>query len=371
MSKPASGPLAGLRIVEFVGLGPAPFAAMQFADMGAEVIRIARPGAMPTLPDPISGRGRPTVEADLKDPGDASLVRSLVDSADAIIEGFRPGVMERLGLGPEPLLESNPRLVYGRMTGWGQTGPLARQAGHDINYIAITGALAAIGPADRPMPPLNLVGDFGGGAMFLVSGMLAALLHAQRSGEGQVIDCAICDGTIQLMTMVHDMAAAGHWKPQRDANLLDGGAPYYGAYECADGKFIAVGPIEPQFFELFRAAIGLEEDAHRLRADPANWPALRDKIAARLRTRSSSHWLDLLEYTDACVSPVLDMHEAAQHPHLAARKSIVELDGLPQPAPAPRFSATPTEARARPANSLSLQAAVAAWSRGNETATAG
>ncbi len=361
MSKPASGPLAGLRIVEFVGLGPAPFAAMQFADMGADVIRIARPGAAPTLPDPISGRGRATVEADLKNPDHVALVRSLADRADALIEGFRPGVMERLGLGPEPLLAANPRLVYGRMTGWGQTGPLARQAGHDINYIAITGALAAIGPADRPMPPLNLVGDFGGGAMFLVSGMLAALLHAQRSGEGQVIDCAICDGTVQLMTMAHDMAAAGHWRSERDANLLDGGAPYYRPYECADGKFIAIGPIEPQFFELFRIAIGLEEDSHALRSDPANWPALRDKIAARLRTRSSTEWLDLLEYTDACVSPVLDMHEASRHPHLAERKSFVELDGLLQPAPAPRFSATPTEARKRPETPLSLQAAIAAW----------
>lgn len=361
MSKPATGPLAGLRIVEFVGLGPAPFAAMQFADMGADVVRIARPDATPTIPDPISGRGRPTVEADLKDPDQAEMVRKLCDRADALIEGFRPGVMERLGLGPDVLLERNPRLVYGRMTGWGQTGPLASHAGHDINFIAITGALAAIGPAGNPMPPLNLVGDFGGGAMFLVSGMLAALLSVQRTGTGQVVDAAICDGTIQLMTMAHDMAAAGHWRAQREANLLDGGAPYYGAYACADGVHIAIGPIEPQFFELFRQAIGLTDDAHALRADPRNWPALREEIAARILTRPSSEWLALLEHSDACVSPVLDLHEAAKHPHLVARQSFVELDGLIQPAPAPRFSVTPTEARARPHNLPSLAEAVDAW----------
>lgn len=362
MTKPATGPLAGLRIVEFVGLGPAPFAAMQFADMGADVARIARPDATPTIPDPISGRGRPTVEADLKDSEQAEMVRKLCDSADALIEGFRPGVMERLGLGPDVLLERNPRLVYGRMTGWGQTGPLAAYAGHDINYIAITGALAAIGSAGKPMPPLNLVGDFGGGAMFLVSGMLAALFSAQRTGTGQIVDAAICDGTIQLMTMAHDLAAAGQWQPQREANLLDGGAPYYGAYECADGTHIAIGPIEPQFFELFRQAVGLDESAHALRADPRNWPALKDKIAALIIKRPSTEWLALLEHSDACVSPVLDLHEAAKHPHLVARQSFVEIDGLTQPAPAPRFSGTPTEAHPRPRDLLPLADAVRAWS---------
>lgn len=361
MPAPAKGPLVGIRVVEFVGLGPAPFAAMQFADMGADVIRIARPGAVPTLPDPISGRGRPTVEADLKNTEDAEMVRKLVDGADALIEGFRPGVMERLGLGPEPLLERNPRLVYGRMTGWGQTGPLANHAGHDINFIAITGALAAIGPVDRPLPPLNLVGDFGGGAMFLVSGMLAALLSAQRTGAGQVVDAAICDGTIQLMSMAHDLAASGGWRAQRDANLLDGGAPYYGAYACADGVHIAVGPIEPQFFELFRQAVGLDVSAHALRADPRNWPALKDKIATLISARPSSEWLALLEHSDACVSPVLDLHQAALHPHLVARESFVELDGLTQPAPAPRFSDTPTEAHARPHDLLPLTEAVEMW----------
>jgi alpha-methylacyl-CoA racemase len=362
MPAPAIGPLAGVRVVEFIGLGPAPFPAMQFADMGADVIRIARPGAVPTLPDPISGRGRATVEVDLKDPDQAEMVRKLVDRADALIEGFRPGVMERLGLGPEPLLERNPRLVYGRMTGWGQTGPLASHAGHDINFIAITGALAAIGPAKHPLPPLNLVGDFGGGAMFLVSGMLAALLSAQRSGIGQIVDAAICDGTIQLMTMAHDMAASGHWRAQREANLLDGGAPYYGAYKCADGAHIAIGPIEPQFFELFREAIGLDVSAHALRADPRNWPSLKEKIAALISTRPSSEWLALLEHSDACVSPVLDLHQSAQHPHLVARQNFIQLDGLTQPAPAPRFSATPTEARARPHDLLPLAEAVSMWS---------
>lgn len=361
MAAQAKGPLVGMRIVEFVGLGPAPFAAMQFADMGADVIRVSRPNTTPTLPDPISGRGRPTVMADLKNPDEAEQVRCLIDRADGLIEGFRPGVMERLGLGPEPLLARNPRLVYGRMTGWGQTGPLASRAGHDINFIAITGALAAIGPAERPMPPLNLVGDFGGGAMFLVSGMLAALLAAQRNGSGQVVDCAICDGTIQLMTMAYDMAAAGRWRAQREANLLDGGAPYYSTYECADGVHVAVGPIEPQFFEQFRLAIGLEEDADTLRGDPRNWPVLRERIAALIRTRSSADWLALLEYSDACVSPVLDLVAAPRHPHLAARRSFVELDGLVQPAPAPRFSATPTEARSRPTDQLSLTEAISAW----------
>lgn len=362
MTKPATGPLAGLRVVEFVGLGPAPFAAMQFADMGADVIRIARPEATPKIPDPISGRGRPTVEADLKDPVQAEMVRTLCDSADALIEGFRPAVMERLGLGPDVLLERNPRLVYGRMTGWGQTGPLATHAGHDINYIAISGALAAIGPAGHPVPPLNLVGDFGGGAMFLVSGMLAALLSAQRTGTGQVVDAAICDGTVQLMTMAHDLASAGQWQPQRAANLLDGGAPYYCTYECADGRHIAIGPIEPQFFELFRQAIGLDDTAHALRADRRNWPALKDEIAALIIRRPSSEWLALLEHSDACVSPVLDLHEAAQHPHLIARKSFVQLNGLTQPAPTPRFSGTPTEARARPREVLPLAEALRAWS---------
>ena len=369
MSKPATGPLAGLRIVEFVGLGPAPFAAMQFADMGADVVRIARPDATPKIPDPISGRGRPTVEADLKNPDQVEMVRKLCDGGDALIEGFRPGVMERLGLGPDFLLERNPRLVYGRMTGWGQIGPMAACAGHDINYIAITGALAAIGPASSPMPPLNLVGDFGGGAMFLVSGMLAALLSAQRTGAGQVVDAAICDGTIQLMTMAHDLASAGQWQPRREANLLDGGAPYYCAYECADGMHIAVGPIEPQFFELFRQAVGLDEATHALRADPRNWPTLKDKIAALIIKRPSTEWLALLEHSDACVSPVLDLHQAAQHPHLVARESFVQMDGLTQPAPAPRFSATPTEARPRPHDIMPLADAIRAWAQERPTSS--
>lgn len=247
------------------------------------------------------------------------------------------------------------------MTGWGQSGPLARHAGHDINYIAITGALAAIGPSERPLPPLNLLGDFGGGAMFLVAGVLAALLSAQRSGIGQVVDAAICDGTLQLLAMAHEFAAAGQWNPARQANLLDGGAPHYGAYQCADGLFLAIGPIEPQFFELFRRAVGLEENAHILSADPKSWPALRTQIAARILTRPRADWLDALENSDACVSPVLDIKQAVEHPHLVARNSFVELDGLVQPAPAPRFSATPTQARPRPDDFHSLADALAAW----------
>ncbi|HTV70420.1 MAG TPA: CaiB/BaiF CoA-transferase family protein [Rhizobiaceae bacterium] len=355
------GPLDGIRIIEFVGIGPAPFAAMQFADLGADMVRITRPGAVPLVPDPITGRGRPTIEVDLKDPDEIARIAELVAHADALLEGFRPGVMERLGLGPEPLLARNPKLVYGRMTGWGQTGPLASVAGHDINYIAITGALAAIGPAERPVPPLNLVGDFGGGAMFLVSGMLAALISAGRTGVGQVVDAAMCDGAVSLMTMFHEMAASGDWIIEREANLIDGGAPFYRTYECADGAFIAVGAIEPQFYAKLAEAIGLTPDEAMLRMEKKNWPTLIARIGEILRTRPAAEWVTLMEKTDACVSPVLSLADAPAHPHLAARGAFVEVDGKRQPAPVPRFSATPTEARPKPAGVLTLGDALARW----------
>ncbi|MBX3576735.1 MAG: CoA transferase [Rhizobiaceae bacterium] len=360
-TEPVRGPLAGLRIVEFVGIGPTPFAGMQFADMGAEVIRIDRPGAVPLVPDHITGRGRPTVPADLKKPADLERVIELIARADALIEGFRAGVMERLGLGPDVLMARNPRLVYGRMTGWGQTGPLAAVAGHDINYIAIGGALDAIGPAERPMPPLNLVGDFGGGAMFLVSGVLAALLSAARTGVGQVVDAAMCDGASVLMTMFRELADGGAWIPERETNLLDGGAPFYGTYRCADGRFIAIGPIEPQFYRVLVDAIGLTQQEAAMRLDRARWPELRARIAELVSQRPAADWVDMLEHTDACVSPVLSLDEAPSHPHLAARGTFVELDGHLQPAPAPRFSGTPTEARPRPAAPLAIEEALAAW----------
>lgn len=360
MDKPR-GPLEGIRIIEFVGIGPAPFAAMQFADLGANVVRIARPGAIPLVPDPITGRGRPTIEADLKNPKEIARIIDLASHADAVLEGFRPGVMERLGLGPEPLLARNPKLVYGRMTGWGQSGPLASVAGHDINYIAVTGALAAIGPAERPIPPLNLVGDFGGGAMFLVSGMLAALISAQRTGVGQVVDAAMCDGATSLMTMFHELAGSGDWIIEREANMLDGGAPFYRTYECADGAFVAVGAIEPQFYAKLAEAIGLTPDEAMLRLEKKNWPILVARIAEIFRTRPAAEWVTMMEKTDACVSPVLSLDEAAAHPHLAARGTLVEIDGRRQAAPAPRFSATPTAARPRPTEPLALSDAIARW----------
>jgi alpha-methylacyl-CoA racemase len=362
VEKPA-GPLAGIRIIEFVGIGPAPFAAMQFADMGADVLRIARPGHVPMILDPITGRGRPTIEVDLKNPVEISRVVRLAGSADAVIEGFRPGVMERLGLGPDVLLARNPKLVYGRMTGWGQYGPLAEVAGHDINYIAITGALAAIGTAERPIPPLNLVGDYGGGAMFLVSGVLAALISAQRTGMGQVVDAAMVDGVVSLMAMFHEMMSNALWKTERASNMIDGGAPYYTTYQCADGRFIAVGALEPQFYTILCKAIGLNREDARLRHSQRDWPRLRASIEDLMMTRTADEWCELLEHTDACVSPVLTMAEAPYHPHLADRGTFVDVDGVRQPAPAPRFSRTPTAVRRGQKEILPLDDAIQRWSK--------
>jgi alpha-methylacyl-CoA racemase len=340
----ATGPLAGTRIVEFAGIGPGPFACMMLADMGAEVVTIDRLGAKKNMKS-VAGRGRKVIELDLKDKAAITQVLDLLASADALVEGFRPGVMERLGLGPDVVHGRNPKLVYGRMTGWGQEGPLAQAAGHDINYISITGALAAIGPKDRPVPPLNLVGDFGGGALYLVVGVLAALLEASKSGQGQVVDAAMCDGAASLMSMFFDLAAVGRWKEGRGRNFLDGGAHFYGVYECSCGHFISIGSIEPQFYALLRQQAGLSEDCYNAQMDPQAWPDLREKLADVFKSKTREEWCGIMEGTDICFAPVLTMSEAPQHPHMTARGVFVERHGVTQPAPAPRFSRTPSNIR--------------------------
>jgi alpha-methylacyl-CoA racemase len=356
----ASGPLAGFRIVEFAGIGPGPFACMLLADMGAEVITLDRVGAKKNL-KAVAVRGRKVVEIDLKDKEAVAQVLDLLTHADALIEGFRPGVMERLGLGPEIVLQRNPKLVYGRMTGWGQDGPLAQAAGHDINYISITGALAAIGTADKPVPPLNLVGDFGGGALYLVVGVLAALLEASRSGKGQVVDTAMCDGAASLMAMFFDLAASGRWVEGRNTNLLDGGAHFYGVYECACGHFVSIGSIEPQFYALLRQHAGLTEDAEfEKQMDRKAWPALKEKLTQVFKSRTREDWCKIMEGTDICFAPVLTMAEAPKHPHMAARGVFVERHGVTQPGPAPRFSRTPSAIREPEA--AEIGEIIAAWS---------
>lgn len=350
------GPLHGIKIVEFAALGPAPMGAMILADLGAEVVRIERklpPGAKAgsELFDPrldILNRSRRVVTLDLKKPEGLAAARQLIAGADIVIEGFRPGVMERLGLGPDECLGTNPRLVFGRMTGWGQTGPLANAAGHDINYLSLSGALHAIGePGGKPVVPLNLVADCGGGAMLLVVGVLAALLEARTSGQGQVVDAAMTDGSALLMTMMYTLKAMGEWTQQRGSNLLDGGAHFYDTYRCADGKYISIGPIEPQFYALFLDKTGLADPDFSQQWDRARWPELKVRLAAHLATRSRDEWCALLEGTDACVAPVLDMDEAPEHPHNRARGTFIEVGGVVQPAPAPRFSRS-TPARPRP-----------------------
>jgi alpha-methylacyl-CoA racemase len=354
----ATGPLKGIRIVEFAGIGPGPFACMMLADMGAEVVQLDRVGAGKNLKS-VAGRGRKVVELDLKDKATVAQVLDLLGSADALIEGFRPGVMERLGLGPDVVLARNPRLVYGRMTGWGQSGPLAPAAGHDINYISITGALAAIGGRDKPVPPLNLVGDFGGGALYLVVGVLAALLEARTSGKGQVVDTAMCDGAASLMSMFFDMTAIGRWTEQRESNMLDGGAHFYGVYECKDGQFISIGSIEPQFYALLRKHADLTDADFDAQMDKARWPALREKLAKVFKVRTREEWCAIMEGTDICFAPVLTMSEAAKHPHMVSRKVFVERHGVTQPAPAPRFSRTESTIR-EPAR-MDLSDVAKAW----------
>lgn len=344
-------PLDGIRIIEFAGIGPGPFAGMMLADHGAEVIRIdrARPGGISIdAKDPLL-RGRKSVSMDLKDPKSIAAVRKLVQQADAIIEGFRPGVMERLGLGPDVLLADNPRLVYGRMTGWGQTGPMAPEPGHDINYIALSGVLHALGRAgEKPTPPINLAGDFGGGGMFLAFGMLAALLHAQRTGEGQVVDAAMTEGSSVLMTMMWGFRGMGRWQDARGTNLLDTAAHFYDTYETSDGKYVSLGAIEPQFYAEFRKVAGLDDARWDAQMDARGWPALKDELTALFRTKTRDEWDALFKGHDICFAPVLGFDEAMTHPHNVAREAFVTAGGIPQPAPAPRYSKSPTVAPAMP-----------------------
>jgi alpha-methylacyl-CoA racemase len=352
-SKPTtSGPLKGVRIVEFAGLGPGPFASMMLADMGADIVTLTRGEQKQGLRGGIMMRGRRLIVADLKDKACAAEVLNLLDGADVLIEGYRPGVMERLGFGPDVVQTRNKRLVYARMTGWGQSGPLANAAGHDINYIAITGALAAIGERAKPVPPLNLVGDYGGGALYLVVGILAALLEAWTSGQGQVVDAAMCDGAASLMSIFCELSAAGRWKDGRESNLLDGGAHFYGTYQCKDGEFVALGSIEPQFYAELRRLAGLTDPVFDRQMDPHAWPEMKAKMADIFKTKTRAEWCAIMEGTDVCFAPVLALSEAPQHPHMAARGVFVDHEGVRQPAPAPRFSRTPSEIRSTVAADL-------------------
>ena len=337
-----TGPLRGLRVVEVAGIGPGPFAAMLLADLGADVIRVDRPGGGGlSLGDrDVLNRGRKSIAVDLKNPGGAEVILRLAEQADVLIECYRPGVAERLGIGPEACLARNPKLVYGRMTGWGQDGPLAQTAGHDIAYIAITGALHAIGRAGGPpQVPLNLVGDFGGGSMYLVVGLLAAVWEAARSGQGQVVDAAIVDGTAHLAAVVHSYQGLGIWNDERGTNLLDTGTPYYDVYETSDGKHMAVGAFEPQFFAVLLERLGVTESTPP-QHEKARWAEMRELFGETFRSRTRDEWTKIFDGSEACVAPVLSAKEAAAHPHLAARGVIVEKHGLSQPAPAPRFSRT-------------------------------
>jgi alpha-methylacyl-CoA racemase len=349
---PGHGPLSGVRVVELAGIGPGPFAAMLLGDLGADVVRVDRPGgpALGVAPEyDVTNRNKRSVLVDLKAPAGPARVLDLVARADILIEGNRPGVTERLGVGPGPCLARNPRLVYGRMTGWGQDGPLAERAGHDIAYIALTGTLGMIGsPGEPPPAPANLLGDYAGGALYLVVGVLAALHHARVTGTGQVVDAAIVDGTAHLSAMIHGMLAAGSWQDRRAANLLDGGCPYYGTYETADGRHMAVGALEPRFYDEFTRLLGLADFADA-RRDWTRWGELRKALAARFRSRTRDEWAAVFAGTDACVAPVLSLREAPHHPHLAARGTFTEHGGITQPAPAPRFSRTPTSVRGGPA----------------------
>jgi len=344
------GPLAGLRIVELAGIGPGPMAAMLLADMGATVLRIERRqpadlGVKRELKYNLLLRNRRAIALDLKDPGAIALVLRLLRKADALIEGFRPGVTERLGLGPDACLAENPRLVYGRITGWGQDGPLAQVAGHDINYIAVTGVLDAIGREGQPpTPPLALVGDFGGGGPYLAMGILAAIIEARQSGQGQVVDAAVMDGVASMATAFFGLVAAGTWQPQRGTNILDSGAPFYDVYQCSDGKWLSVGPIERRFHELLLRRLGLDDNAIRDlgdHQDRATWPRLRAVLQAAFARGTRDEWCEKLAQLDVCVAPVQTLGDAAGHPQVKARGTLLDIDGITQPAPAPRFSRTP------------------------------
>jgi alpha-methylacyl-CoA racemase len=355
------GPLQGIRVVEFAGIGPGPFTAMLLSDMGADVVRIDRKGGRAPGKTEITYRGRPAVALDLKKPEGVDAALKLIDQADALIEGFRPGVMERNGVGPDICLKRNPKLVYGRMTGWGQTGPLAMAAGHDINYIALTGALHGIGNAGKkPVPPLNLVGDFGGGALYMAFGIVCGLVEAKKSGKGQVIDTAMTDGAASLMSMFYGMTAMGMWKDDRGQNLLDSGAHFYDTYETKDGKYIALGSIEPQFYKELVERAGLTDPAFQAQMDRNAWPSLKDKLAAVIKTKTRDAWDAAMLGSDVCYAPVLSIAEAPKHPHNVARKTFVEVDGIVQPAPAPRFSRTVPEVQSGP-RAADNDATLKAW----------
>ena len=348
-----AGPLTGIRLIEIGGIGPGPMAAMMLGDMGADVIRIDRVGAgrADYAAEPrfaVNSRSRRSLTVDLRDPVGVELLLRLVEKADGLMEPFRPGVAERLGIGPDICLERNPALVYGRITGWGQTGPLAQAAGHDINYIAVSGTLHAIGRADRPVPPLNLVGDYGGGGMLLAFGMVCGLLEAKLSGKGQVIDAAMVDGAAILCGAISGMHASGTWADARQSNILDGGAHFYDVYETSDGKFVSVGSIEPQFYALLLSKLGLANERLPDQMDRAGWTMLSERFAAVFRTRTRDEWCAMMEGSDVCFAPVLSIGEAPEHPHARARGAYVDVDGVRQPAPAPRFSRTPGLARPAP-----------------------
>jgi alpha-methylacyl-CoA racemase len=364
VTAPATGPLAGLRVIELAGIGPGPFCGMVLADMGADVIQIERADADRSTSPPLWNRGRRSVALDLKSGADRELLLKLIDRADALIEGFRPGVVERLGVGPEVCLPRNRRLVYGRITGWGQDGPLAQAAGHDLNYLALSGVLGALGrTGELPAPPLNLVGDFGGGGMLLAMGVCAALLHAARSGQGQVVDAAMVDGAAQLMTSVYGLRQQGRWNPARGSNLVDGGAPFYDVYRTSDDRLVSVAALERRFFLLLVEKLGLSDDpAVANRMNPASWPALRSRFSEVFAGRTRDEWCELLEGTDCCFAPVLTLDEAAEHPHNAARSTFIDDSGLARPAPAPRFSVTPTgPGRAAPRTGEHTEEVLAEW----------
>ena len=356
------GPLTGLKIVEMSAIGPVPLAGMLLADMGAEIVIVDKANDPWIMPGDVLRRGKTAVEVDLKSEQGVADVKQLIDSADIVIEGFRPKVMERLGLGPDEFKQSNPKLIFGRMTGWGQTGPLAQTAGHDINYIALTGALHAMGRADSPpTPPLNLVGDYGGGTMFLIMGVLAALHECKSSGKGQIVDAAITEGTANLMTMFYTMSNLGAWSNQRASNFLDSAAHFYDTYETSDAKYISLGPIEPHFYQLMLEKLGLDADDFSDQNNPEKWPELKQKIADVVKQKTREQWCQILEGTDVCFAPVLDYLEAPQHKQMQARGAYVEIDGVTQPSPAPRFSRTGSQAGGLVKGGLDIKTISQSW----------